>query len=107
MSQCKQLTICVSQCQYIHHLGHFHSTKWCLVVHVDDVLLIQPSNILKTRAAQLEQYCFSQQQGEEKEGKVDDIATTHSLNEYAVLLSLFGDARYIQYHTKYSISLIV
>ncbi|CAI8051468.1 Nephrocystin-3 [Geodia barretti] len=44
-----------------------------------------PSNILKSRAAKLEQYC-SQQESE------DDPAIAHKLNEMAVLLSLFGDA---------------
>lgn len=47
----------------------------------------QPSNILKTRAAHLEQFCS------QLEADVD-TDSAHKLNEYAVLLTLFGDSRY-------------
>lgn len=57
------------------------------VVLATTALSSQPSNILRTRAAQLEQYCS------ELEAADVDTGSAHKLNEYAVLLTLFGDSR--------------
>ena len=84
---------------YLYSLKYFMC--WLIFTHIDcksccgDIkqhrsyvhVTLQPSNILKTRAGQLEQYCSQQ----ETDG---DSAIAHKLNELAVLLSLFGDARF-------------
>ena len=65
-----------------------HTTYSCDCVLSVVVSASQPSSILRTRAGHLEQQCTEL-------GDDIDVHSAHKLNEYAVLLALFGDPRYI------------